>query len=576
MYYNNSKAPDIQNPEKVWDSNFKMVQHLNENNGLRKDSSINSNDCSPENGVLHTINGKINGADSFDGENDILIGPSSNELTGDYIQKITMSAWIKYDTIEDLGYIASIKKSSIQKNLISLCAGNLNDGSLGFVTRNYVNTEDVPLENNGGYNDGKWHHLVAVVDDLSRSLYIDGIKIDSDNEGMQVVRNNTAEFTIGGFYKNSEDDYFKGQIDEIQISNTARSDNFIKTSYENQNNPSTFLKMGSEIKNKDNIDWTVYKTDHNSDDGWNWTFDFPNGFGHYEFYSIGNELNKPIENRPESADARCLYKISIQETEDDENQDVTSNGVSGGSSVNVGNKEEQNDETPLNKKPYADPFATDQFYAYIGEEILFDASNSYDPDGDIISYKWGFGDGKEGNGITIMHSYVKTGEYSVNLTVTDQEGKKDISIFTILVLEPNIPLHKPIINGPNNTKTNIDTTFKISIPYSENHTYYVDWGDGSNKTNIELNPDKVLYSINHSYELAGNYTVVVSANDSENATTKTSFNVVVNYQGQKTNNIEEDNYLGLSFLIIIVIIIVIAFLVLIFLKKKKQGKISNH
>jgi len=57
MYYNNSKALDNQHPEKVWDSNFTLVQHLDETTGIHYDSTTNNNDCSPQNSVIKTVRG---------------------------------------------------------------------------------------------------------------------------------------------------------------------------------------------------------------------------------------------------------------------------------------------------------------------------------------------------------------------------------------------------------------------------------------------------------------------------------------------------------------------------------------
>ncbi|MGB9474068.1 MAG: hypothetical protein WCE87_03250, partial [Candidatus Udaeobacter sp.] len=40
--------------------------------------------------------------------------------------------------------------------------------------------------------------------------------------------------------------YFNGDIDELRISNTNRSANWIAAEYSNQNNPGAFITMGSE------------------------------------------------------------------------------------------------------------------------------------------------------------------------------------------------------------------------------------------------------------------------------------------------------------------------------------------
>ncbi|MDN5214687.1 PKD domain-containing protein [Fulvivirgaceae bacterium BMA12] len=56
------------------------------------------------------------------------------------------------------------------------------------------------------------------------------------------------------------------------------------------------------------------------------------------------------------------------------------------------------------------------------EEISFDASGSYDPDGTIVSYLWQFDDGKTGEGMEVKHSYANPDEYKVTLTITDNSG----------------------------------------------------------------------------------------------------------------------------------------------------------
>lgn len=55
-----------------------------------------------------------------------------------------------------------------------------------------------------------------------------------------------------------------------------------------------------------------------------------------------------------------------------------------------------------------------------GDTVSFDASGSSDPDGTIIDYIWGFGDGTAlTHGITASHMYLQAETYDVNLTVTD-------------------------------------------------------------------------------------------------------------------------------------------------------------
>lgn len=51
--------------------------------------------------------------------------------------------------------------------------------------------------------------------------------------------------------------------------------------------------------------------------------------------------------------------------------------------------------------------------------VVASAEGSQDPDGDILSYHWDFGDGTTGTGIVAEHIYETSGTYSVTLTVSD-------------------------------------------------------------------------------------------------------------------------------------------------------------
>ncbi len=90
---------------------------------------------------------------------------------------------------------------------------------------------------------------------------------------------------------------------------------------------------------------------------------------------------------------------------------------------------------PESNTPPVARFSVTLHQRYAPITVLFDASDSYDPDGRIVSIIWDFGDGKTGTGSTISHTYAEPGTYTVELRILDNRGEKDSSTAEILALE---------------------------------------------------------------------------------------------------------------------------------------------
>ncbi|MDF4805398.1 collagenase, partial [Vibrio parahaemolyticus] len=58
----------------------------------------------------------------------------------------------------------------------------------------------------------------------------------------------------------------------------------------------------------------------------------------------------------------------------------------------------------------------------VGESITFSSENSTDTDGQIVSVLWDFGDGTTSTQTQPTHQYGSEGQYTVSLTVTDNDG----------------------------------------------------------------------------------------------------------------------------------------------------------
>jgi PKD repeat protein len=71
-----------------------------------------------------------------------------------------------------------------------------------------------------------------------------------------------------------------------------------------------------------------------------------------------------------------------------------------------------------------------------GQDVVFDASRSFDSDGFIVSYRWEWGDADPAvtrPAATEDHDYASAGTYFVTLTVTDNAGQQSFVTKKIIV-----------------------------------------------------------------------------------------------------------------------------------------------
>jgi hypothetical protein len=100
MYYGNPTTDAQEKPEEVWDENYKLVQHMNEDGtGTRYDSTRNNNDgtTSGYDGDEATDSGQVNGADDFDNTNDNVQIADNSTLGG--MAQLTVEAWVNLDQL---------------------------------------------------------------------------------------------------------------------------------------------------------------------------------------------------------------------------------------------------------------------------------------------------------------------------------------------------------------------------------------------------------------------------------------------------------------------------------------------
>jgi len=234
---------------------------------------------------------------------------------------------------------------------------------------------------------------------------------------------------------------------------------------------------------------------------------------------------------------------------------------------------------PVNKGPIADASADEPYSGLVDEEVTFNGSLSSD-DKKIVLYTWDFGDGNTANGVIVDHVYDYAGVYTVNLTVSDEEGKTDTDTTEVVIIQPNRAPSDPVIEVDMHLDESEDDVFRglagvfyqfnftSSDADNENIYYMIDWGDGStDQTELLASGDKAV--IWHRYSDVGDYIINVTAFDENDENSETT--------SMKLTMVKEDepatktNFVSLWLLLTAILIGTLLLLVLLARNKRKKS-----
>src|SRR3989338_4481687 len=199
----------------------------------------------------------MDGSDEFDGSDDyITVGDSDNlDITG----ALTLSAWVRADTLSS----GQVENRIILKgpgahtnNLYTLEA---DDSKARFVIHcqtppdnSACTTSQKCVRSTTTLSTVTWYYLVGVFDGTTGlTIYVnDSAGVTNTLTASSTGTGNANTLVIGG-RSDSATDIFDGIVDEVRVSNTNRSADWIATEYNNQSSPSTFFSVvGSEEKTR--------------------------------------------------------------------------------------------------------------------------------------------------------------------------------------------------------------------------------------------------------------------------------------------------------------------------------------
>ncbi|ESP86882.1 PKD domain-containing protein [Candidatus Halobonum tyrrellensis] len=172
--------------------------------------------------------------------------------------------------------------------------------------------------------------------------------------------------------------------------------------------PTVSLDGPSSAQAGDSVEFTAAASDDGSVESYDWTFGDGDGAD-----DAGSSVTHAFDSAGE-------YTVGVTVT-DDEGATATATQTVSVSAA-----------PPENEAPSAS-FTVSPDAPEAGQSVSFDASASSDADGSVASYAWNFGDGDSATGATPAHTFDSAGEYTVELTVTDDDGGTATATRTVSV-----------------------------------------------------------------------------------------------------------------------------------------------
>jgi Concanavalin A-like lectin/glucanases superfamily/Domain of unknown function (DUF2341) len=249
VYYGNANPP-ARTPETVWTASYLGVWHLQQdpdsgNAGDIKDATSGNRDGTAADGMTasDSVPAQIGRGLRFDGDDGALTLPKLNVGS-----KFTISMWVNFAggnsvktlmansqsgrDVDGFRFFVNSANMADRRLLLETGSGNLFSGQIA-----YTNTNAVALN--------APTHVAAVVDRAAATarLYVNGSSAAVD---MSISNNFRTDREVQVGQMEGGGLRLGGTLDEIQLSSTLRSPEWIKTSFNNQSQPQSFYIIGAE------------------------------------------------------------------------------------------------------------------------------------------------------------------------------------------------------------------------------------------------------------------------------------------------------------------------------------------
>lgn len=232
MCYGNSAITTYRGVSSTtWDTNFKRVYHVTDGTTLNlRDASGNIN---ATNSAATAVTGMIDGGVGTTGGSNIT---SSNSGLPVGTTARTFEAWVNSPSFNAFSGIFQYGDSS--PGALSIFGLTANTVCLLGFSADTCSVGTIPTST--------WTHLVGTFDGTNGRIYVNGA-LFSGPTALAWNTSNVDPLTMGTWPNGGASTWgYNGSLDELRLSNIARSDDWIATTYNTESSPATFYTLGAE------------------------------------------------------------------------------------------------------------------------------------------------------------------------------------------------------------------------------------------------------------------------------------------------------------------------------------------
>jgi len=240
MFWGSLDAPSHTDGRAVFDTsnNFQGVWHFAEvTSTVTTDATVNKYNGSALGNFPTPAAGVIGVSREFNGSTNAFVmqGTASSTLNFKENDAYTVSAWVYSDTLDEKWHLIVGKGHEQYYLKQQIASGNGNWEFVEYHDKSMWQVTEVPVRLK------TWKYLTGVRTNERQYLYIDGELVDSTIRVAYdtTARNTTQDLTIGRYidsvtFVNEGYCHFDGKIDEVRLSSTSRSADWIRLCFMNQ------------------------------------------------------------------------------------------------------------------------------------------------------------------------------------------------------------------------------------------------------------------------------------------------------------------------------------------------------